>query len=232
MASLALNGGLDRAAHLYHSVVGKKVIMAVTGLLLFGFIFVHMIGNLQAFSPVGPGGVHPMDAYAKLLKAKPPLIWAARLVLLSAAFLHVLMAVQLWLMQRAARPSAYVKKASVAATYASRTMYWSGPIVGFYLVYHLLHFTVGSVHPQFVDGEVQRNLVTGFQNQAVSFFYLVANVLLATHLYHGVWSLFQTLGAAHPRYTPIIKGAAKAFAFLVGAGFCSVPLGVLTGVIK
>jgi succinate dehydrogenase / fumarate reductase cytochrome b subunit len=233
MSTIAVNSGLNRTAAFYNSVIGKKVVMAVTGLILFGLVLVHMAGNLQVFLPVHPDGVHPLDEYGAKLRAIPPLLWGARIVLLVAVGLHILAAWQLILLNKTkARPIAYTKKASVGSTYASRTMVWSGPILFFYIVYHLLHFTIGSVHPQFEEGKVFQNLVIGFQNPAVSLFYLIANVLLAVHLYHGVWSMFQSLGIAHPKYTPLLKKGAALFAIIIGVGFCIVPLAVMTGIIS
>lgn len=233
MSSIAVSRGLNRPSLFYQSVVGKKAIMAVTGFMLVGFIGGHMAGNLQAFLPPHDG-VYALDVYAQKLRALGPLLWVVRLTLLAAAILHILMAFQLWRMKGAARPQDYLKKASTVSTYASRTMYWSGPLVGLYLVYHLMHFTFGvqAVSPGFVEGAVHRNLVAGFQNPIVSLVYIVANVLLAIHLYHGVWSMFQTLGVGHPKYSEWLKVAAKAFAFVIGAGFIAVPVGVLTGIVR
>lgn len=231
MSSIAVNGAAARTAFLYDSLVGKKIIMAVTGVVLFGFVCVHMLANLQAFLPKGPDG-YALDHYAQHLRALPPLLWGTRIVLLVAVVLHMLMALQLWLLKRRARPLSYLKKANIASTYASRTMYVSGPLVLLYVVYHLLHFTFGAVHTaDFQEGAVQHNVVVGFSNPLISFVYIAANILLATHLYHGVWSMLQTLGIAHPVYTPRLKLAAKLFAIAIGIGFCSVPIGVLTGLI-
>jgi succinate dehydrogenase / fumarate reductase cytochrome b subunit len=233
MSTVALNGGLSRAAAFYESVIGKKVVMAVTGFILFGFVLAHMLANLQVFIPVGPDGVQALDRYAEHLRDIPPLLWGARVVLLGSVILHIVAAWQLTFLNKfEARTSRYIKHASVASNYASRTMVWSGPIIFFYIIYHLLDMTLGTVHPDFHPGKVFQNVVTGFQNPVVAIFYVVANVLLAFHLYHGVWSMFQTLGVSHPRYTPILKVASAVFAIMIGVGFCSVPLAVLTGIVK
>lgn len=233
MSTMALNGGLGRAAAFYESVVGKKIVMAVTGFILFGFVLVHMVGNLQVFLPVGPNGVRPLDTYSEHLRALPPLLWGTRLVLLLSVILHIIAAWQLaWLDKFKVRGSRYVKYTPIASSYASRTMVWSGPIIFFYIIYHLLDLTFGTVNPHFVEGRVFNNVVASFQNPAVAGFYIVANILLAIHLYHGVWSMFQTLGVSHPRYTPILKKASAVFAILIGVGFCSVPLAVMTGIVK
>lgn len=235
MSTMAVSGGLSRPASFYDSVIGKKVVMAVTGFILFGFVLVHMAGNLQVFLPVHANGIHPLDEYGAKLRAVPPLLWGVRIVLLVAVILHIVAAIQLSLLNKTqARPRRYIKHASIASTYASRTMLWGGLVVLFYVIYHLLHLTVGAraVHPSFQEGHVYENLVSGFQNPAVAIFYMIANILLAVHLYHGVWSMFQSMGISHPRYTPVLKRAAAVFAWVVGIGFCIVPLAVLTGFVR
>jgi succinate dehydrogenase / fumarate reductase cytochrome b subunit len=225
MSTIAM-GGLNRTAALYQSVIGKKVIMAVTGFILSGFVLGHMIGNLQIFA-----GPEKLNAYAAFLHSLGGLLWVARLVLLVSVGLHIAMAVQLTMLKLEARPEAYVKKSALVSTYAARTMIWSGPIVGAFIIYHLLHFTTGQAHPDFKPGDVYANVVIGFRNPAVSLFYMVANILLAFHLYHGVWSMFQSLGVAHPRYTPILKRVAQAYGILIGLGNVAMPMAVLTGIV-
>jgi len=234
MSSIAMNGGLNRVATFYDSVIGKKIVMAVTGFILFGFVLVHMVANLQVFLPLGADGVPALDKYAEHLRAIPPLLWGARLVLLVSVILHILAAWQLtWLNKFEARPfSRHIKYAPSASDYASRTMFWSGPIIFFYVIYHLLDLTFGTVNPHFQPGKVFNNLVASFQNPVVAVFYIVANVLLAFHLYHGIWSMCQTLGISHPRYTPILKMASMVFGILIGVGFCSVPIAVMIGIVK
>jgi len=233
VSSIALNGGLHRASAFYDSVIGKKIVMAVTGFILFGYVLAHMLGNLQIFLPPGPDGIPRLDHYAQQLRAVPPLLWGARVVLLASVILHIVAAVQLtWLNKFKARASRYVKYTASASNYASRTMIWSGPIIFFYIIYHLLDLTFGTVNPQFAEGKVYHNVVTSFQNPLVALFYLVANVLLAIHLYHGVWSMFQTLGVSHPRYNLLLKKASVLFATGIGVGFCVVPLAVLMGIVK
>lgn len=233
MSSVALNGGLNRVAAFYESVIGKKVVMAVTGFILFGFVLSHMLANLQVFLPVGADGIPPLDKYAEHLRDIPPLLWGARVVLVVSVIFHIVAAWQLTVLNKfQARDSRYIKQTAIASNYASRTMVWSGPIIFFYIIYHLLDMTFGTVHPDFQPGRVFHNVVTGFQNPVVAAFYIVANILLAFHLYHGVWSMFQTLGVSHPRYTPILKKASAVFAVLIGAGFCSVPIAVLIGIVK
>lgn len=227
MSSAAINSGMARSAALFSSVVGRKIVMAVTGVILTGFILGHMIGNLQIFL-----GAERINAYGRFLHGNLELLWPVRIVLLASVGLHVLAAWQLTILNNfKARPVAYLKKTAIASDYAARTMVWSGPIVAAFVVYHLLHFTLGTAHPNFIAGDVYHNVIEGFQVPAAALFYIVANILLATHLYHGVWSMFQTLGVSHPRYTPWLKGGAKAFGIAIGLGNCSIPLAVLTGLL-
>jgi succinate dehydrogenase / fumarate reductase cytochrome b subunit len=218
----------------YRSVIGKKVVMAVTGFLLFGFIVTHLAANLLIFFPREANGVAPINAYAAHLRALPPLLWGARIVLLVAVILHIVAAWQLTVLNkleaRAARR--YVKWTPVASTYASRTMVWSGPIIFFYVIYHLLDLTFGKLNPNFEPGHVHHNVVVDFQHPAVAIFYIIANVCLAFHLYHGIWSMCQSVGIAHPRYTPILKKASAVLAVAIGAGFCSIPLAVMIGWVR
>lgn len=206
--------------------------MALTGLVLFGFVLVHMLGNLQVYLPPGADGKYPLDAYGEALHHNPAILWGARSVLLLSVLAHILSAISLAQVKNAARPTPYVKHTPIVSTYASRTMYWSGPIIGAFIVYHLLHFTTGTVHPEFQYLHVHDNVVKGFSVWYVSLFYIVAMLMLCTHLYHGVWSMFQSLGISHPSYTPKIKLAAKAFAAIIAVGNISIPLSVLTGLVK
>lgn len=209
------------------SPIGKKAVMAVTGVILFGFVTGHMLGNLQIYL-----GQEKLDAYARALHAMPGLVWAARLALLAAVGLHILASLQLTKQSWDARPVGYQKKEAVAASYAARTMRWSGPILAAFVVYHLLHFTVGSAHPHFQELQVYRNVVTGFQVIPVSLAYIVAMILLGLHLNHGLWSLFQSLGIHHPRYTPKFKMFAQVFSTFIVIGNCSIPISVLTGWVR
>jgi succinate dehydrogenase / fumarate reductase cytochrome b subunit len=224
MSAVAVNSTLARGANFFSNTVGKKVVMAVTGMILFGFIAGHMAGNLQFF--LGP---EKLDAYAENLRHVPALLWGVRAVLLVAVILHIASSISLARIQQAARPAGYVRKKNVGSTYASRTMYWSGPIVLAFLIYHLLHMTFGTVHPHFQDLKPYENLVAGFSNPIVSVAYIISIVLLGMHLYHGLWSMFQTLGVAHPRYSQRLRGAAKLIAFLIVFGFIAVPIAILAG---
>ena len=201
------------------TTIGKKVVMAATGMILFGFVTGHMLGNLQIY--LGPD---KLNAYAHFLQSNLGLLWGARTVLLLSVVLHISMAIQLAALKSRARPIAYQKKANAGSSYASRTMLWSGPIIFAFIVYHLLHFTIGSAHPDFREGSVYHNVVSGFQQPLVSIAYIVAMLLLGIHLHHGVWSMFQSIGVSHPRYTPMLKRFALIATIGIVAGNISIPL--------
>jgi len=217
-----------------HSAVLKKAIMAVTGIFLFGWIFAHMFGNLKIFF-----GPESFNHYAEFLREMgspliPPsgLLWVTRFVLLAAVGLHIWAATSLTLQNRRARPIDYRELRGVEVDYAARTMRMSGYLLALYIVYHLMHLTFGSVHANFVSTDPYSNVVTAFQALPVAAVYIFANLLLGLHLYHGLWSFFQSLGWSHPTYNPWRRRFAVAFAVAVSVGFISVPLGVLAGIVS
>jgi len=218
---------MSRALTFYSTSIGKKVVMAITGLILFGFVIGHMLGNLQVFM-----GANQMNAYAAMLKANATLLWGVRIVLLVAVILHIVAAVQLTRMSQRSRPEEYHYKDVIQADYAARTMRWSGPIIAVFVIYHLLHFTTGSVHPQFDVHDVYRNVISGFRVWPVSLFYIIAMVALAFHLWHGVWSMFQTLGLINPKSDKIIHRLAAIATLALVIGFISIPMAVLAGLIS
>jgi succinate dehydrogenase / fumarate reductase cytochrome b subunit len=213
----------------WQTTVGKKAIMAVTGFILFGFVCGHLLGNLQVFLPP-----EKLNHYAAVLKSLRALLWGTRITLLVAVGLHIWSSFELWLLQREARPINYVKKANLNSTYASRTMLWSGPIIAAFVIFHLLQFTLGAVHPgaPFDEHNVYNNVVLGFRVWPVSLFYIIAMIMLCYHLYHGLWSMFQSLGFSHPVYTPWLQRLAKVVAILIAAGYISMPVAILVGLIK
>jgi len=223
---------MNRAARLWDDPVGKKAVMAVTGVVLFLFVIGHMIGNLQIYSPPDENGVYKIDEYGKFLHHNVGLLWGVRSAMLACVFLHILTAVQLTLLKWRARPVSYYKKDNSHSSYSSRTMIWTGPMLGAFVIYHLLHFTSGQAHPDFVYLSVRHNVITGFQQAPASLFYMLAMILLGFHLYHGVWSMFQSMGVSHPLYTPILKGFAKIAAVVLVVGNCSIPLAVMTGFLR
>ena len=232
MSTIAINP-VNRVVRFYEAPIGKKVIMAVTGVILFGYVVAHLLGNLQIY-----GDPQQINKYAAFLHnpANAGLLWMARAALLLAVIMHIVASIQLWKLKSDARPVAYVKKDDAAASYASRTMMWSGPIVAAFVIFHVLHLTVGAVLPLQEVGpnepNVRANVIAGFLNPAVSAFYILAMILLCMHLYHGLWSMFQSLGFSHPRYTPRLKKGAAIFAILIAIGNCSIPIAVMAGLVK
>jgi succinate dehydrogenase / fumarate reductase cytochrome b subunit len=233
MSAIAINP-IHRVVHFYEAPIGKKAIMALTGVILFGYIVAHLLGNLQIY-----GDPEQINKYAALLHnpSTSTFLWVARGALLLAVGLHIVASIQLWKLKNDARPVAYVKKDDAAATYASRTMIWSGPIVGAFVIFHVLHLTVGAVVPLAAEiapnqPNVHANVIAGFSNPWISAFYILAIVLLCTHLYHGLWSMFQSLGFSHPRYTPKLKQGAAIFAILIAIGNCSIPIAVMLKLVK
>jgi len=227
----------------YRSALGKKAVMAVTGILLFGFVLGHLAGNLKLYQGQYESGEHAgeykIDVYAEALRefgepffGEMQFLWITRLGLLAVVGLHILSAVQLTMINRRARPGGYQKFSPQASTYASRTMRWGGVIILLFIIYHLLHFTTGDVHPDFTHGEVYRNVVEGFLNPWASGFYIVAQIALAFHLYHGVWSMTQSLGWNGPRLNAVRQKFAAGFAIVIAAGNISFPLAVLTGLVS
>jgi succinate dehydrogenase / fumarate reductase cytochrome b subunit len=227
MSSAAAAAGSTRAFRFFEATIVKKAIVAVTGLAMLAFVTAHLLGNLQVF--LGP---ERLNSYSAFLKGNIEVLWGARIGLLVCLIAHVVATIQLWQIKNQARPVGYVKKRNSHSSLASRTMYYSGPVILAFVIYHLLHFTVGAVHPHFSEQDVYSNVVYGFLQWPVSLAYIVAVGLLCLHLSHGIWSMFQTLGFTHPRYTPRIRSAARAIAILFFVGYASIPLGVLTGVVR
>lgn len=211
----------------YASPVGKKVVMAITGFIWVFYVIAHLLGNLQVY--LGP---EVFNAYARALREAPALLWTARIIFLVSLLVHITTAFQLWRLNRFARPTGYVRKDWVAANYASRTMILSGPIILAFVIYHLLHLTFGTVHPQFEEGNVYANVVIGFQSVPVVFFYSIGVILLGFHLYHGIWSMFQSVGFDHPKYTPALKKLSHVLAVLIVLGYLSIPTSVQLGLIR
>jgi succinate dehydrogenase / fumarate reductase, cytochrome b subunit len=220
---------MDWVLAFYRSTIGKKVVMATTGVILFGYVVGHMLGNLQIFA-----GEAQINGYAAFLHRTKPLLWGTRGLLVLCVILHFLSAAQLWLLQRAARPIGYQNRTWVEAGYAARTMIWTGPLLAIFVVFHLMHLTWGvkSIDAQFVEGEVFGNVVRGFQSKGIAIFYLCCLCGLAFHLLHGAWSMFQTIGIDHPRYNRVLRELAKVATVVVAGGFALVPVAVLLGIVR
>jgi succinate dehydrogenase / fumarate reductase cytochrome b subunit len=213
--------------------VAKKYLVAATGLIGVLFVLAHMLGNLHAFQ-----GRPQLNHYAEYLRTmgepllpRSVLLWGLRIVLLAAVTIHVALTVQLARQSRAARPVRYIRTANVQATYASRTMRWGGLAIFLFIVFHLMDLSWG-VQAHYIRGDVYHNVVEGFRRWPVTAVYLAAMAALALHLYHGTWSVFQTLGVKHVRRDPAIRGLAIALAVVIPGGYAVVPLGVLTHVIQ
>lgn len=216
------------------SSIGAKVLMAVTGAALFGFVLAHMLGNLQIFL-----GQETFNAYAAFLQGNKELLWVLRSGLIVAVLLHIVSGLRLALLNSAARPVAYSKKTFVKASLTSRTMALSGLVLLAFIVFHLLHFTLGVVQPEayhLTDAKGRHDafsmFILGFQSAPIAISYIVAMVLLALHLEHGASSLFQSLGLNHPRYNGLIHRIGPVFAIFIATGNILMPVAVLLGWIQ
>ena len=221
------------APPIYRTTIGKKVLVAVTGIIGIGFVFAHMIGNLHAFE--GPA---QLDHYAEWLRtlAMPALprtvgLWLLRIVLIVSVVTHITLTAQLAMRSRASRKNRYDDHDAVQASYASRTMRWGGAAILLFIIWHLMDLSWG-VPSHFVRGAVYANTVASFNNVPNTAIYLVAMVCLGMHLYHGTWSVFQTLGVNRSRWDRPIRWLATTLALVISVGFSLVPLAVLVGVIS
>jgi succinate dehydrogenase / fumarate reductase cytochrome b subunit len=226
MSPVATAGPQNRVQGFFAATIVKKAVMAVTGLILFAFVTGHLLGNLQIFL-----GADRLNAYAAFLKSNLELLWGTRIVLLVSVFAHITVTIQLLKLKNRARPVEYAMKNNAHSTFASRTMYLTGPMVAAFIIFHLLHLTVGVLHPEFSETDVYSNVIFGFQQWPVSLTYVIAIGLLCIHLRHGIYSMFQSLGIAHPRYTPRIKALANAVSILFFIGYVSIPAAVLAGML-
>lgn len=215
----------------YRTSIGKKAVMAATGVLLFGFVVAHMIGNLKLFQ-----GREHFNEYAEGLRTlgAPILghqqaLWGLRSVLLVSVIAHIVAATQLTLQSRGARPAGYAKHRPVQSSYASRTMRWGGVILALFVVYHLLHMTTGDAHPDFVHGDAYGNMVRGFQQEYVLAPYALAVVALGMHVSHGLWSLFQTFGKGSGRRTELLHALSTFAATALVVGYLIGPLAIVIG---
>jgi succinate dehydrogenase / fumarate reductase cytochrome b subunit len=223
---------MARLGRIYRTSIGAKAVVAVTGVLLFLFLIGHLSGNMLLFR--GPDAI---NAYAAFLHSKPAMVWGARIGLLAIFLLHVWTTAKLTMQNSAARPVGYQHDATVKATVASRYMIHTGILVGAFVLYHVLHFTVHAIDTGGmgqVDAEgrldVYTMVITGFAKPVIALSYVVAMVILGFHLYHAVKSFFQTMGWRHPTSDRIVNVVAPALAILIAAGNCLIPLSILFGV--
>jgi succinate dehydrogenase / fumarate reductase cytochrome b subunit len=223
------------SSSLFRSSIGKKMIVAITGVVLIVFVIGHLLGNLQIF--LGPDWI---NSYAEHLRELGPLLWIIRAFLLVNVLLHIFYTISLAVENRRARPAHYKKKENVKATFASRYMAMSGLIVLAFIIYHIAHFTVRVTDPRFLllkadplnRYDVYSMMVYGFQNIYVSAFYIIAMFLLALHLSHGTSSFFQSLGLNDRNLTPRLATLGRLFAWLIFLGYTSIPVSVLLHFVK
>ncbi len=219
---------MSRIQAMWESSVGKKAVMAVTGIVLVAYLITHVAANLLVFD--GPDRI---NTYAALLHNTGAALWGARVVLLVAAILHIVAAVQLAVRSRAARPQRYAAgRDPQVSTLAARTMLWGGALILVFLVYHILHFTTGDVHPDFIELNPYHNVKSGFGNPWVAVFYLAAMLALGFHLYHGVWSSGRSLGISQPSPRPLHRRLALLLAGFIWLGFTAIVVAALLGRIE
>lgn len=219
---------------LWRTVIGKKVVMAVTGVIMVLFVIAHMLGNLKVFA--GPGEI---NTYSRFLRTvgMPELgygdaLWIVRIVLLVSATLHIIAAIQLTRMNWQARPIGYRERKDVETSFAARSMRWGGLILAIFIVFHIAHFTFGAVGfapGEYRDLHVYSNVIIGFSVWPVSVFYIIAMIALFFHLDHGMWSMLQTLGWNTARHQVKLRLASRVIAAVIFLGFVSVPVAVLAG---
>ena len=201
--------------------------MAVTGLIMFGFVIGHLAGNLQIFE-----GAFVLNGYAAFLKHTKSLLWGTRIVLLASVILHVVFTIQLNRHNRASRPIEYLQHEPIQATAASRFMMWSGLFLLLYIVFHLLHLTFGIATKPFSETNVYANMVNGFRHWPISIFYIAGMIALGFHLNHGISSVFQTLGLNHPKYNCSRRVFAIGASTAIVLGYISIPIAVLLGMVR
>lgn len=211
----------------YRSTIGKKVIMAVTGLVGVGFVVGHMLGHLQVFQ-----SAEKYNAYAHFLQSLGGGLWLARLVLLGAVALHILMAVQLTALKRKARPVGYAKQEPQVSTLASRTIRYGGFLLLAFIIFHILHFTTLDIFPEYERMTVYNRMIVAFRKPLITGFYVLAVLALGMHLYHGAWSSIRTLGLTKGSANPLQRKVPAALAVLVTLGFLVVPIAIAAGLIK
>jgi len=217
-------------------MVGRKIVMAISGLMMVLFVVAHLLGNTSILA--GPNGI---NAYAMKLHELFPLVWTYRLVMVVLFSLHVFYGIQLTLENDRARPQGYAVKKSLSATFAGKNMIWTGSIIGLFLIYHLLHFTLQVTNPGISAGrnldaagrpDVFHMVVLSFQRSLVSFIYIGAMIALGLHLIHGIQSFFQTLGLNNDRTLPVIIKSGTFAAVIILLGYIAIPLVIMIGILK
>lgn len=229
------------------SNIGLKFLMAITGVVMVGYLVGHVSGNMLIFR-----GAEAINAYSEFLHHAKGLLWGTRIILLASVVVHIWATLKFLKLRSDARPVAYANKGAHGTTFAARTMFWSGPVIALFIVYHILHLTTGTVHPSFEKNvivetredaathqkvethktDVYRNLVDGFRQPVASIFYIVAMLAIAFHLSHGLWSAAQTVGVNRPNWEPALRCLALTAGALICIGFVAVPVAVLLGLVK
>jgi succinate dehydrogenase / fumarate reductase cytochrome b subunit len=225
---------VNQIVSFFSSSIGRKWVVALTGLALFGFVVGHLAGNLQIFI-----GAEAINRYGAFLQGLGDLLWLIRLGLLAMLVLHIVFTIKLRLENRAARPEGYMTTKRLATSFSARMMLWSGLMVLCFIIFHLLHFTTQSIDPSFKGlhdsmgrHDVYLMMIKGFENYWASAFYLVGVGLLAMHLNHGIQSLFQTLGWNSGKVRPLWEKGGQAFSWLIFLGYASIPVAVLARLLK
>lgn len=217
------------------SNIGLKVLMAVTGVVMFGYLIGHVSGNMLIFA-----GRDKINDYSAFLHHAKGLLWGTRILLLASVLVHIWATVKFLALRNSARPVAYASKGAHGTTWAARTMYWSGPVIALFVVYHILHLTTGTLHPTFAKNlneatgrlDVYQNLVDDFSRPLPAALYIVGMLAIALHLSHGLWSMLQTVGVNRPNWEPTLRKIALLAAVIICGGFIAVPVSILFGIVK
>jgi len=219
---------MSRARTLFGSVVGQKLIMAVTGAFLYFFLVGHLLGNLQIFA-----GRDKLNAYAAFLHGGgEELVWGFRALMIVSLILHIIASVRVTIANWQARPVGYALKREIETNLAARTMIVSGPLVLLYAIYHLMMFTFLTTGPGYSATDVYRNVVLAFQQPAISAVYIIAMLILAYHLWHAGWSMLQTLGITYPGIVSLRWRLVPVVSVLIALGYITIPVAVLAGIIR
>ena len=223
----------------YRTTVGKKFVVAASGLFLLFFVFGHMAGNLKVFAGQSAEGVYKIDHYAEFLRTfasdilgEAGFLWIFRALLLIAVVLHIVTIIQLRRINKKARPLNYKKKKGNMSSFVVDMMFYGGLVLAFFIVFHILHLTVGTLHYDFEHGAVYSNLYSAFKNPIITIFYVISVGFLGMHLYHGIWSVGQTLGINSAKTNDMFQVAAKVLSVVITLGFAAVPVAILTGLLS
>lgn len=233
-AAVDKNTPITGPTSLWRSTIGKKFVMAVTGLIWFGYLIAHLWGNLKIYA--GPSYLNEYGVFLRTvggpLFGPSQLLWVARIILIPAFAIHILAAVQIKQRDLASRPHAYARRRNLESTFASRTMLWGGVFILLFVIYHVLDFTFGTVNPSYEEGNIYHNVVASFRILPVAVFYVLAMLAVGLHLFHGIWSSFQTLGLSTTRSNRLIRNLAIIFSLVLTVGNVSIPIAVLFGVVS